>query len=277
MRSRAIHHPLAFLLVCSSLGCGSVTEPQPKAATDPATSDPSGAWSMVAVGDAHTCGLTKGGIAYCWGWNDRNELGDGTFDARSSPTLVSSSLRFVSIVAGRFITCGIVSSAEAYCWGLLNRTVTFATPQLVQAGLRFTALAVGQFKVCGIGTDGSVYCWSTIGSDPDTPAALPGNLRFRTLSSAKVRFCGATVDGKAYCWADAVAWSQSIAQLQPVASATSVVAVAGGDMSETLNQFFHGCAIGADSTAVCWEPIRTGSLVTALMPIVQAVSPCVAV
>lgn len=31
-------------------------------------------------------------------------------------------------------------------------------------------------------------------------------------------------------------------------------------MSETLNQFFHGCAIGADSTAVCWGTNSYGQL-----------------
>jgi serine/threonine-protein kinase len=36
-----------------------------------------------------TCGVTTEGEAYCWGWNDNGELGDGTTTDRSVPTKVS--------------------------------------------------------------------------------------------------------------------------------------------------------------------------------------------
>src|SRR3989442_15930876 len=35
-------------------------------------------FAAVSVGGIHTCGVAAGGVAYCWGWNTRGQLGDGT-------------------------------------------------------------------------------------------------------------------------------------------------------------------------------------------------------
>jgi alpha-tubulin suppressor-like RCC1 family protein len=46
------------------------------------------AFSQLAVGDHHTCGLATTGILYCWGLNDRGQLGDGATINRTVPTPV---------------------------------------------------------------------------------------------------------------------------------------------------------------------------------------------
>jgi len=43
-------------------------------------------------GQHHTCGLTTGGIAYCWGLNDHGQLGDGTTRSRVVPVRVANQL-----------------------------------------------------------------------------------------------------------------------------------------------------------------------------------------
>jgi alpha-tubulin suppressor-like RCC1 family protein len=43
---------------------------------------------MIAVGWTHTCALTRGGTAYCWGYNVDGQLGDGSRGNRSVPTQV---------------------------------------------------------------------------------------------------------------------------------------------------------------------------------------------
>jgi alpha-tubulin suppressor-like RCC1 family protein len=46
-------------------------------------------FAAISVGDLHACGLTVDGIAYCWGKNDRGQLGDGTLFDRAAPTRVT--------------------------------------------------------------------------------------------------------------------------------------------------------------------------------------------
>jgi alpha-tubulin suppressor-like RCC1 family protein len=51
----------------------------------------SGGLTFVALsaGGTHSCGLTTGGLAYCWGENVRGQLGTGTTTNSSVPVRVS--------------------------------------------------------------------------------------------------------------------------------------------------------------------------------------------
>ena len=40
--------------------------------------------------NSHACGLTTGGAAYCWGYNNSGQVGDGTETNRSTPVAVLS-------------------------------------------------------------------------------------------------------------------------------------------------------------------------------------------
>lgn len=59
----------------------------------------------LAVGFYHSCGLTAGGTAYCWGWNQRGELGDGGTTTRATPAPVAGDHVFTSLVADSYGTC----------------------------------------------------------------------------------------------------------------------------------------------------------------------------
>lgn len=45
-------------------------------------------FTEISVGDLHACGLSVDGLAYCWGRNDRGQLGDGTLVDRAAPVRV---------------------------------------------------------------------------------------------------------------------------------------------------------------------------------------------
>ena len=45
-------------------------------------------WRQISAGGLHSCGVTTDDVAYCWGYNHKGEVGDGTQILRPAPTLV---------------------------------------------------------------------------------------------------------------------------------------------------------------------------------------------
>ena len=85
---------------------------------------------QVSAGGSHTCGVTTGDVAYCWGANGVGQLGTGTstgperctdfgseFPCSTRPVRVVGGLAFRSVSAGGGHTCGVTTSNVTYCWG----------------------------------------------------------------------------------------------------------------------------------------------------------------
>jgi alpha-tubulin suppressor-like RCC1 family protein len=73
---------------------------------------------QVTVGVWHSCGLTAGGEAWCWGLNHSGQLGDGSVSSSLAPVKVVGGLTFTSSEAGGFHTCGITQLDQGHCcWG----------------------------------------------------------------------------------------------------------------------------------------------------------------
>jgi alpha-tubulin suppressor-like RCC1 family protein len=81
---------------------------------------------QLSAGEAHNCGLTTAGPAYCWGDNAYGQLGDGDASTASlTPVAVSGSSIYVTISAGGLDvtapgghSCASIASGALYCWGL---------------------------------------------------------------------------------------------------------------------------------------------------------------
>src|SRR4051794_4991656 len=80
MRTAVVPSSLSATLVLAALaGCaGEPTGPDVKTdAPLAATASAPLSFAQLSVGYFHTCGVTTGGKAYCWGANDWGQLGDG--------------------------------------------------------------------------------------------------------------------------------------------------------------------------------------------------------
>ena len=58
-------------------------------------------FSQISAGGEHTCGVAKGGKAYCWGRGLAGQLGQGPIRFSSAPSAVSGGHTFLQVSAGR--------------------------------------------------------------------------------------------------------------------------------------------------------------------------------
>ena len=71
------------------------------------------AFTRVTAGYNHTCGVTTGGDAFCWGLNQFGSLGDAGDTNTSVPTAVTGGQKFVQLSIGGSTTCGIATVSPA--------------------------------------------------------------------------------------------------------------------------------------------------------------------
>ncbi len=142
----------------------------------------------VAAGSDHTCALLVDGSVYCWGRNDRGQLGNPDLTSTSTPTLVpafaptdaGAGLSGVELALGDSHTCAVTSGNYAHCWGdnsagelgVGPSTTTSSTdPLTVNRGTpsmplsRIHHIAAGGQTTCALRFgDPQVWCWGANGA-----------------------------------------------------------------------------------------------------------------
>jgi alpha-tubulin suppressor-like RCC1 family protein len=239
-------------------------------------------FAQITTGGTHTCGLTTGGAAYCWGLGLSGQLGDNAGINRSAPVLVAGGNTFASLTAGGNHTCGLTAAGAAYCWGLnsfgqvgdgtssagANRVV----PTLVSGGHVFVRLSAGNAHTCGITDGGESYCWGSNGSvanpgklgDGTTasqrvvPTLVVGGIVFTDIIAAGTHTCARTATGALHCWG-----ANDAGQLGDgtTTSRTAPTPVTGGVTWDAFGAGnFHACAIRDAGRTFCWGQNSQGAI-----------------
>lgn len=177
--------------------------------------------TSLSAGYFHTCAVTTGGGAKCWGGGTSGQLGNNGISNSSVPLDVSGlTAGVLSIAAGYNHTCAVMSNGGATCWGdnssgqLGDNSTTLRRAPVAVSGLTsgVSSLTAGQSSTCAVTTEGAAKCWGTNGSGQlgdgsvitrKTPVAVSGLtsgvLGIVAANGGGYHTCALTTDGPK-CW-----------------------------------------------------------------------------
>ncbi len=243
-------------------------------ATDPKAVVTAVNFVELTAGGAHTCGLSSGGQAYCWGSGGSGELGRGSVDGSQAPVAVLGGLNFSTLTAGFAFTCGVTVGAAGYCWGnnasgqLGEGTINRRTaPVAVAGGLSFVILSSGSYHTCGITTGAKLYCWGAnydgqLGDgsldQSSVPVAVVGNLSVSAVQTGDGHTCALTTAGHAWCWGRNSSGALGVGSL--VSSSIPVAVTGSARWNSIAASGGFTCGIDSDGKAYCWGINFAGQL-----------------
>jgi alpha-tubulin suppressor-like RCC1 family protein len=186
--------------------------------------------TQISAGELHTCARKSDGTAWCWGKNDKGQLGNDTTTDSNVPVqvkffqgTVKNLTGVLEVAAGQTHSCARLAG-EVRCWGLNgngqlgnNSTTDSARAALVSNLTTPASLAAGGKHACATLTTGTEVCWGLNGS-----GQLGNGSAMQSLVPA------------------------------PVSTLTKIAGIGAGDA--------HSCAFLETETTQCWGSDSQGQL-----------------
>lgn len=234
--------------------------------------------ASVSAGGFHTCAVTLGGGAKCWGGNFEGGVGDGTLASRPTPVDVSGLTSGVAqVTTGYYHSCARTTVGGVKCWGdnghgqLGNGNTTDSPVPVDVTGLASGVVTVsaGQGFTCAVLSSGEVRCWGenaigllggSTGPDQLVPATVAGLAPgIVAIDASNFHVCAASASGAVQCWGanfnGALGDGSTNSRSAPVVVAgfsSGIAGIAtGGD---------HTCARTSGGAVRCWGLDAMGQL-----------------
>ncbi len=150
----------------------------------------------VVAGSLFGCGIDTQQVTWCWGRNDRGQLGDGSSTDRSAPVAVAGGLAFEHLTANNLGVCGSTLDHQVYCWGWSYFPETHV-PRLVAA----PAMVGPDITLGGTGelysiVNGDLRIWF---NEEDLPLFAEVGRLWITQVAGDGQSCVRARDGEVFC------------------------------------------------------------------------------
>lgn len=238
-----------------------------------------GGVASIEAGHAHTCAVTTGGMAKCWGSNRHNRVSGPGSSYQVPVDVAGLGGGIASVAAGGDHTCAMGPEGALRCWGsgtagqLGIGPVTDGPYGVTAVHLPgVTAVTAGARHTCAIAA-GGLHCWGdnsdgqlggSIAGIEWSPAAVPslasGVAAVAAGGSIDYHTCALTTGGAVKCWG-----SNRHGQLGTGGSSQDrftrqdVVGLGSG-VAAIATGFHHTCALTTGGGVKCWGENFFGQL-----------------
>ena len=248
--------------------------------------------AQVGVGTFFSCARLGVGEVYCWGADDRAQLGQG--GSSSTPRTLARRLlhRDASVAfddaedlsVGALHACSALTSGEVVCWGSNDDQQAggganpLATPRTVPGLVGVVEVSAGNESTCALHGTGRVSCWGsndsgqlgrgTTGGDFAVPAEVvapvaPGPLTGITqVAVGDDHACALTSAAEVVCWGandfGQLGDGSLAARSRPVRVLESGAPLGG--VEEISVGWSHSCARLSSGEVRCWGRNQIGQL-----------------
>ncbi len=143
--------------------------------------------AILTMGDSFGCAVSPANDIYCWGLNDKGQLGRTTTGNNAQTagdvTGLPDDFRPISLDAGADHACAVGADGSVWCWGSnaegqLGTGSTASTgspaPAEMPANVRATSVSAGLEHTCATTSKGRVLCWGTGTSGQLGQISMPG-------------------------------------------------------------------------------------------------------
>ncbi|MEZ4302973.1 MAG: hypothetical protein R3B70_49070 [Polyangiaceae bacterium] len=209
---------------------------------------------QVAPGIASQCFRRASGDVYCWGKNDKQQLGDGTTTDRAYPTQAVPGLTdAVDLSAAKDEVCAVRATGQVVCWG-------HGKGQHLLALNGVKRISVGEAHSCAVTLAGTVLCWGAnkhgqLGNSSISDSASPVEVKDLTgpvaeVSVGRIHTCARLESGGVMCWG-----AEGRLGTGSGASATAAVSVVGINDAISVSAGEASCAARKNGTVWCWGTV----------------------
>lgn len=269
--------------------CGKTYQESYPCSTSPVSVTNIRAATVIAAGHGHTCALLKNGTVWCWGRNDKGQLGNAMKNGPEHCGFLKSSTNMkkqkyndscstvavpvfgvssaAQISSGTDHACAALSDGFVKCWGdnqsgqLGDKTIkNFSAVAVSVFGiLRPTSIAAGFSHTCALQWDGRVKCWGAnkegqFGDGTKKDSALPVEVKqlfsATAISAGVYHTCAALSGGGLSCWG-----GNESGQLGTGLRSDSLFPLSATNVSDIIalsSGWYHTCAVSSDGSLKCW-------------------------